>query len=72
MCSSDLICIADTKELMSQYRTKPAGKKAKIFKFMPLIFGVMFAFFPAGLVLYWLINSLVSAIQMLMHSPRSA
>jgi YidC/Oxa1 family membrane protein insertase len=60
---------------MQMLQPQPAGidpMQAKIFKFMPLIFGVMFAFFPAGLVLYWLINSLVSAIQMLMHSPRSA
>tara|TARA_B100000579_G_scaffold437103_1_gene465198 strand:- start:962 stop:2602 length:1641 start_codon:yes stop_codon:yes gene_type:complete len=60
---------------MQMLQPQPAGIdpiQARIFKFMPLIFGVMFAFFPAGLVLYWLINSLVSAIQMLMHSPRSA
>ena len=60
---------------MQMLQPQPAGidpMQAKIFKFMPLIFGVMFAFFPAGLVLYWLINSLVSAVQMLMHSPRSA
>ena len=60
---------------MQMLQPQPAGidpMQAKIFKFMPLIFGVMFAFFPAGLVLYWLINSLVSAIQMLMHSPRNA
>ena len=60
---------------MQMLQPQPAGidpMQAKIFRFMPLIFGVMFAFFPAGLVLYWLINSLVSAVQMLMHSPRSA
>lgn len=60
---------------MQLLQPQPAGidpMQAKIFKFMPLIFGVMFAFFPAGLVLYWLINSVVSAIQMLLHSPRSA
>ena len=60
---------------MQMLQPQPAGidpMQARIFKFMPLIFGVMFAFFPAGLVLYWLINSVVSAIQMLMHSPRSA
>ena len=60
---------------MQLLQPQPAGidpMQARIFKFMPLIFGVMFAFFPAGLVLYWLINSIVSAIQMLLHSPRSA
>jgi len=31
--------------------------------FMPLIFGVMFFFFPAGLVLYWVVNNLLSIAQ---------
>ncbi len=60
--------------LMQVLQPQPAGidpMQAKIFKFMPLIFGVLFAFFPAGLVLYWFINSIVSAVQMLLHSPRS-
>ena len=30
---------------------------------MPLIFGVMFFFFPAGLVLYWLTNNILSIAQ---------
>ena len=30
---------------------------------MPLIFGVMFFFFPAGLVLYWLTNNVLSIAQ---------
>lgn len=42
----------------------PAGDPAqqKIMMFMPVIFTVMFMNFPAGLVLYWLTNSLVSTI----------
>ena len=28
----------------------------KMMQLMPLVFGVMFAFFPAGLVLYWVTN----------------
>jgi membrane protein insertase Oxa1/YidC/SpoIIIJ len=28
----------------------------KMMQFMPLVFGVMMAFFPAGLVLYWVTN----------------
>jgi YidC/Oxa1 family membrane protein insertase len=31
--------------------------------FMPLIFSVMFFFFPAGLVLYWLVNNIFSIAQ---------
>jgi len=32
----------------------------KIFAWLPVIFTVMFLFFPAGLVLYWLVNNLLS------------
>ncbi|TXH74184.1 MAG: membrane protein insertase YidC [Lysobacteraceae bacterium] len=35
----------------------------KMFQFMPLIFGVMFAVFPAGLVLYWVTNGSLSMLQ---------
>ena len=37
--------------------------QAKIMKFMPLGFSVMFAFFPSGLVLYWAVNSSLSLLQ---------
>jgi YidC/Oxa1 family membrane protein insertase len=30
---------------------------------MPLVFSVMFFFFPAGLVLYWLVNNVYSIAQ---------
>jgi YidC/Oxa1 family membrane protein insertase len=30
---------------------------------MPFAFGVMFFFFPAGLVLYWLVNNILSILQ---------
>jgi YidC/Oxa1 family membrane protein insertase len=30
---------------------------------MPIAFGVMFFFFPAGLVLYWLVNNILSIAQ---------
>jgi YidC/Oxa1 family membrane protein insertase len=35
----------------------------KIFQFMPVIFTVMFLFFPAGLVLYWVVNNILSMSQ---------
>jgi YidC/Oxa1 family membrane protein insertase len=35
----------------------------KVFQFLPLIFGVFFAFFPAGLVLYWVVNNTLSIAQ---------
>jgi len=35
----------------------------KFMQLMPLIFGVMFAFFPAGLVLYWTTNGSLGLLQ---------
>ncbi|HHQ69540.1 MAG TPA: membrane protein insertase YidC [Halothiobacillaceae bacterium] len=32
----------------------------KIFKWLPVVFILFFAFFPAGLVLYWFVNNLLS------------
>jgi len=32
-------------------------------KMMPLIFTVFFLWFPAGLVLYWLVNNILSIAQ---------
>lgn len=37
--------------------------QAKIMKIMPVIFSIFFFFFPAGLVLYWLVNNILSIIQ---------
>jgi YidC/Oxa1 family membrane protein insertase len=31
--------------------------------FMPIAFSVMFFFFPAGLVLYWVVNNILSIAQ---------
>lgn len=41
----------------------PDPMQAKIFKFMPIMFTVFFLFFPAGLVLYWVVNNLLSITQ---------
>lgn len=38
----------------------PDPIQARMFKIMPFIFTVMFAFFPSGLVLYWLISNVIS------------
>ena len=43
--------------------TPPDQMQAKMMWMMPLIFGVMFFFFPAGLVLYWLTNNILSIAQ---------
>jgi YidC/Oxa1 family membrane protein insertase len=37
--------------------------QARMMWMMPVIFGVMFFFFPAGLVLYWLTNNILSIAQ---------
>ncbi len=41
----------------------PDPMQAKMMWFMPLIFSVMFFFFPSGLVLYWLTNNILSIAQ---------
>ena len=41
----------------------PDPMQAKMMKFMPLMFGGIFAFFPAGLILYYLTNSVLSILQ---------
>ena len=43
--------------------TPPDPMQAKIMMAMPIMFTGMFAFFPSGLVLYWLTNSLLSIAQ---------
>ena len=52
--------------MYGQYKlnpTPPDPVQAKVFAFMPVIMTGMFAFFPAGLVLYWLTNTLLSIAQ---------
>ncbi len=41
----------------------PDPMQAKVMQFLPIIFTVMFLFFPAGLVLYWLVNNILSIAQ---------
>jgi YidC/Oxa1 family membrane protein insertase len=43
--------------------TPPDPAQAMVMKIMPLAFGVMFFFFPAGLVLYWVVNNVLSIAQ---------
>ncbi len=37
--------------------------QAKVMKIMPIVFSIFFFFFPAGLVLYWLVNNILSIWQ---------
>jgi YidC/Oxa1 family membrane protein insertase len=43
--------------------TPPDPVQAKVMMIMPFAFGVMFYFFPSGLVLYWFINNILSILQ---------
>jgi YidC/Oxa1 family membrane protein insertase len=52
--------------MLVQYKlnpTPPDPIQAKVFMIMPLVMSVTFAFFPAGLVLYWVTNTLLSIAQ---------
>jgi YidC/Oxa1 family membrane protein insertase len=52
--------------MYGQYKlnpTPPDPMQAKVFAFMPVVMTGMFAFFPAGLVLYWFTNTLLSIMQ---------
>ena len=43
--------------------TPPDPMQAKVMMLMPLIFGGMMFFFPSGLVLYWVVNNILSIAQ---------
>ncbi|MBF0214365.1 MAG: membrane protein insertase YidC [Magnetococcales bacterium] len=52
--------------MMVQTKLNPAPAdpvQAKVMLFLPVIFTVMFLSFPAGLVLYWLVNNVLSIAQ---------
>ncbi|MGO1659476.1 MAG: membrane protein insertase YidC [Marinobacter sp.] len=48
---------------MSLNPTPPDPMQAKIMKLMPVVFTIFFLWFPAGLVLYWLVNNILSISQ---------
>lgn len=52
--------------MLLQTRLNPAPPdpvQAKVMQIMPVAFTALFAFFPAGLVLYWLTNTALSILQ---------
>ena len=54
--------------LVQQRMTPSPGAdpmQARMFKFMPVIFTVLFLYVPSGLVLYWLVNNLLGIAQQL-------
>jgi YidC/Oxa1 family membrane protein insertase len=59
--------------IATQWLTPSAGMdpmQAKMMKIMPVAFSVLFAFFPAGLVLYWTVNGLLSLLQQWLITKR--
>ncbi len=52
--------------MWGQQKLNPAPidpMQAKVMQIMPIMFTVFFAFFPAGLVLYWFVNNMLSIAQ---------
>ncbi len=43
--------------------TPPDPMQAKVMKMLPVIFTFFFLWFPAGLVLYWVVNNILSIAQ---------
>jgi len=58
------VLMAGTMILQTRMNPVPPDPvQAKVMQFMPYIFSVFFFFFPAGLVLYWLVNNILSIAQ---------
>lgn len=52
--------------MLGQQKLNPAPTdpvQARVMQVMPVMFTVFFAFFPAGLVLYWVTNTVLSIAQ---------
>ena len=50
--------------------TPPDPIQAKVMTLLPIVFTVFFAFFPSGLVLYWLVNNVLSIAQQYVINKR--
>ena len=58
------VIMAATMYFQQKLNPAPADPiQAKVFQFLPLVFGIFFAFFPAGLVLYWITNNVLGIAQ---------
>jgi YidC/Oxa1 family membrane protein insertase len=58
------ILMAATMVLQTRMNpTPPDPVQARVMQIMPYVFSVFFFFFPAGLVLYWLVNNILSIAQ---------
>ena len=50
----------------------PDPTQAKVMMFMPLVFSVMFFMFPSGVVLYYVVNTVLSIAQQQFINKRLA
>ena len=58
------LLMAATMYLQTSLSPTPADPiQARVMKIMPVMMGVLFLWFPAGLVLYWLTNGLLGILQ---------
>jgi YidC/Oxa1 family membrane protein insertase len=58
------ILMALSMLIQSKLNPKPADPlQAKMMMIMPIVFSIFFFYFPAGLVLYWLVNNILSIAQ---------
>lgn len=58
------ILMGATMIIQTRLNPKPTDPiQAKVMTWMPVVFSVFFFFFPAGLVLYWLVNNILSIAQ---------
>ena len=58
------VLMGATMIIQTKLNPKPADPmQAKVMQIMPVVFSVFFFFFPAGLVLYWLVNNILSISQ---------
>ena len=58
------VLMGATMIIQTRLNPKPADPvQAKVMMVMPVVFSVFFFFFPAGLVLYWLVNNILSIAQ---------
>jgi YidC/Oxa1 family membrane protein insertase len=52
--------------MFMQQKLNPAPMdpiQAKVMSILPIMFTIFFAFFPSGLVLYWVVNNVLSIAQ---------
>ncbi|MBT4837868.1 MAG: membrane protein insertase YidC [Methylococcales bacterium] len=59
--------------MLIQQKLNPAPLdpiQAKVMMMLPIMFTVFFAFFPSGLVLYWVVNNMLSIIQQYVITKR--